>query len=200
MLELIGFPIKDTISISSFGEYALSIFTMAVIPAITEELLFRGVVLHGLRSRFNDMSAILLSGLMFALMHTNLQQFIYPFILGSIMGWLVLRTGSIVSSIIVHFINNLTVVTLSYVENLTGFSLDLPNTWWFYLLAFVLLAVTMGIIFIIDKFYFKRKSAVAHERTSKKTSLFVYVGLGASAFIFMVVTIISFVSNNMIPS
>ncbi len=196
-LELIGYPLERGLSIinpTSLPLYLLSVLLMAIIPAVCEELLFRGVILHGLRSRFSDAGAILLSALMFALMHGNLQQLVYPFILGTIMGWVVLRTGSLFASMIVHFVNNFFVVTLSYIENVTGFSIGLPNTWWFYLIAFALLFVTFGILWLIEKFYFNRKSAKNAERTCAKTSIYIYLSLAVAGFMFLIVTILKFVS------
>lgn len=196
-LDLIGYPLQSGINVdpTSLPLYLLSVLLMAVIPAICEELLFRGIVLHGLRSRFSDWGAILLSAIMFALMHGNLQQLVYPFILGAIMGWLVLRTGSLVSSILVHFINNFLVVTLNFIQNMTGFSIALPNTWWFYLIAFGLLFLTMGLLWLIEKYYFKRKNAKNIERSSQKTSIYVYLSLGISILMLLIVTIVEFVSK-----
>ena len=196
-LDLIGYPLQSGINVdpTSLPLYLLSVLLMAVIPAICEELLFRGVVLHGLRSRFSDWGAILLSAIMFALMHGNLQQLVYPFILGAIMGWLVLRTGSLVSSILVHFINNFLVVTLNFIQNMTGFSIALSNTWWFYLIAFGLLFLTMGLLWLIEKYYFKRKNAKNIERSSQKTSIYVYLSLGISILMLLIVTIVEFVSK-----
>lgn len=199
-LKLIGYPIAEGLPLvnpTSFPLYLLAILIMALLPAIYEELMFRGVVLHGLRSRFSDWGAILLSGLMFALMHGNLQQLIYPFILGAIMGWIVLRTGSLVSSIIVHFVNNFLVVTFAFIENMTGFSLSLPNTWWFYLVAFGLLFVTFGILYFVEKRYFKRKTTNLQERSSQKTSIYVYLSIAVSVMMFLIVTIVNFVSNGL---
>lgn len=196
-LELIGYPLQTGITVNptSVPMYLLSTLLMAIIPAICEELLFRGVILHGLRSRFSDWGAILLSALMFALMHGNIQQLVYPFILGTIMGWVVLRTGSLVSSMLVHFVNNFLVVTLNFIQNMTGFSIGLPNTWRFYLLAFGLLAITFGLLWLVEKYYFKRKNAKNIERTSQKTSIYVYLSLGVSVLMLLVVTIMGFVSN-----
>lgn len=199
VLEVIGFPIQKGLPLvnpTSFPLFLLSLLVMAVIPAICEELIFRGVVLHGLRNKFGEWGAIFLSGLMFALFHGNLQQFIYPFILGSIMGWLVLRTGSLVSSMIVHFVNNGLVVTFAYIENMTGFSLNLPNTWWFYLIAFALLGLTFVILLLINMFYFKNKSAEKIERTPEKISPSLIVSFVVSGFLLVLATIIQFVSNN----
>ena len=80
LLKAIGFPFEEglsSINPTTFGEYALAVVILAILPAIGEELLFRGMIFNGLRERFKDWTAIFLSGLMFALMHTNLQQFVF---------------------------------------------------------------------------------------------------------------------------
>lgn len=199
ILEAIGFPMADETTESltnpmSFGVFILSIFITCVIPAITEELLFRGIIFNGLRSRFTDLQAIFLSAFMFALMHQNLQQLVYPFLLGSIMAWIVLRTGSLLSSMLVHFINNFLVILFAYLKNVTGFSLALPNTWWFYLVAILLLGVTVAIIYIIDRFYFKHKSKEEREKTSIKTSIFIYISIGVALAMMLFITLFDFLA------
>ena len=110
------------------------------------------------------------------------------------MGWIVLRTGSIISSILVHFINNFLVVTLAFVQNMTGVSLSFGNAWWAHLIAVVLLVITALICNLIDRFYFKHKSEEEIKQTSIKTSKFVYISLGVSVFIFLFMTVSAFVS------
>ena len=108
-LKLVHFPLQSDLgglSPTNGWMYILSVIFLAITPALCEELVFRGVILNGLRSRFNDYIAITLSALMFALMHSSLQQLVYPFLMGLIMGWIVVRTGSLVSSMLVHLINN----------------------------------------------------------------------------------------------
>ena len=202
LLKLIGFPLEEALPGSpetltnpqSLGTFFLAIFATALLPAITEELLFRGIIFQGLRSRFGDISSIFISAAFFALMHQNLQQLVYPFILGSIMAWIVVRTGSLLSSMIVHFINNFLVILFSYLRNTTGFSIALPNAWWTYLVAFVLLAATAAIIYLIDRFYFKHQSATQAERTSQKTSKYIYIAVGVGVALYLFLTIFTFVS------
>lgn len=192
-LKAVGFPVQEGLSIinpTNAGTYILAVLLLALLPAIGEELMFRGMILHGLRTRFSDVVSVVLSALMFALMHTNLQQFVYPFLLGLIMGWIVLRTGSVISSMLVHFVNNFTVVTFSFIENLTGFSLSLGSSWWFYLIAVLLLVATFAICFLIDKFYFKQKSKEEVEKTEKKTDKFIYISLAVGGVLLILMTIL----------
>lgn len=195
--QAIGFPIESNISSiipDSWGNYILCILLLAVLPAIGEELIFRGMILHGLRSRYGEVMSVVLSALMFALMHGSLQQLVYPFLLGLIMGWIVLRTGSLISSIILHFVNNFLVVTFSFLELTTGFSLSIGNAWWTYIVAIALFSLTFGVCYLIDHFYFKRKSAEKYEKTSFKTSILIYISLAVAGFIFLFNTVLAFVS------
>lgn len=81
------------------------LFIIAVQPAFFEEMLFRGAALHGYRS-LGTKKALLMSALMFAMLHMNLQQALYAFLLGMIFAFLVQRTGSIFASMLPHFFIN----------------------------------------------------------------------------------------------
>lgn len=83
----------------------LLIVLMPVLPAIFEELLFRGVILKGLL-QFGKVPAVVLSALMFALAHGSYEQFIYQFIVGIVVGFLFVETKNIFVSMAAHFANN----------------------------------------------------------------------------------------------
>ena len=84
-----------------------SMFFMAVLVApVTEELLFRGIILRGLLGRFRPWTAVMLSAMLFALMHMNPWQLIPPFALGVMFGWFYLRTGSVWPGVVGHALNN----------------------------------------------------------------------------------------------
>lgn len=192
LLSVIGFPLQKETTINNFGTFVLAVFVLALLPSIAEELIFRGMILNGLRTKFNETGAILISAIMFSLMHGSFQQFVYPFILGSIMAWLVIRTGSIFSSMLVHFINNFLVVLFAYIQNVTGWSMALPNEWWSYLIAFALLFITAGILIIIDKFYFKHKNKEQVEIQNGRISPYIFVSIIVAVIILIVKTITLF--------
>lgn len=87
--------------------FVSSLITMAILPALLEELSLRGVFLSGYR-RLGTWKAIFCTALLFGLLHMNPQQFPYAFIAGLFFCFLVERTGSIWASIIPHFIINAT--------------------------------------------------------------------------------------------
>ena len=193
LLITLGYNMASTsINPTSWGTFFLSVFVLAILPAIGEELIFRGIILNGLRTRFNDIASIFISAILFALMHQNLQQLIYPFLLGSIMAWAVVRSGSLISSVIIHFTNNFLVVLLTFIQNMTGWSVALPREWWFYLIAIVLLLLTILSIFLLDRYYFKHKSKDNIEKENGKIPIVFYVSIGISVLFFLIFTIMNF--------
>lgn len=180
------------IPLSNVGWLILNIFLFAILPGIFEELVFRGIVLQGFRKNFSDAIAVVLSALFFALMHGSLQQLIYPFLLGLIFGWLALRTGSIVTTMIVHILNNSLVLIIGYCNlNFASFQ----NVWWYYLLAFGLLVVVGVIFFLIDKFYFKSKNQNDIEKEKvKQASPFVWVGLAIGVILLILSIVMNYIS------
>ena len=89
---------------------------IAIVPALAEEFMFRGVFYHGYR-RAGVWKAALCSGLCFGLIHMNLNQFFYAFVLGIIFALLVEATGSVLSTMLAHFLINANSVMLLAVES-----------------------------------------------------------------------------------
>lgn len=87
-------------------EFILTMLSLTLVPAVLEELLFRGAILQGLR-RLGDGIALLVSSLLFALAHFNAVQAANAFIMGLLIGYFVLRTGSVWTGMILHFVVNL---------------------------------------------------------------------------------------------
>lgn len=83
----------------------LNLFVFAVLPAMLEELVFRGYVLRALRP-YGDWFAVAVSALLFGLMHGNIAQIPFALIVGIALGWLYIMTDNIWIPIAVHFINN----------------------------------------------------------------------------------------------
>lgn len=101
--------------VGGFGGLVLSSFCFAIVPAIVEEFVYRGVVFNGLKTSFKPVTAILLSALIFMLMHFNIYQTFYQFILGVVLSLICYYTGSILYSIVFHMLNNFMVVLFAYV-------------------------------------------------------------------------------------
>lgn len=79
---------------------------LVIVAPITEELLFRGVILSGLLARFRAPVAIVMSAVLFMLVHLNPWQFAAAAGLGIMTGWLYARTRSILPGLVVHMVQN----------------------------------------------------------------------------------------------
>ena len=77
----------------------------AIIPAFVEELLFRGTVCRVL-TVYGKGTAVVASAALFALMHANIEQLIYTFIAGLLLGWIYVETKNLAFPILLHFLNN----------------------------------------------------------------------------------------------
>lgn len=86
----------------------------SLLPAVTEEAVFRGTVAQGLAGG-GVWKASLISGALFALFHMNPAQTVHQFLFGALLAALALRSGSTWTASIVHLFNNLTAVALSFV-------------------------------------------------------------------------------------
>lgn len=102
------------------SNYFVGIITAALLPAIFEEIIFRGALLGAMRP-FGDKLAVVLSALFFGLAHGNIFQFTYTFILGLFLGYIFIRTNSLKSTMIYHFLVNGASVTLQFLT-LKGFT------------------------------------------------------------------------------
>ncbi len=106
--------IIDSVSgITEKNGLLIGLLSAAVIPAIFEEAVFRGV-LYNEYHKVNKRVAIFLSALLFGLLHQNLNQFMYAFVIGIIFALVIEATDSIVSTMIIHFFINGTSVVLNY--------------------------------------------------------------------------------------
>lgn len=77
----------------------------AIIPALVEEILFRGTVCRSL-TVYGKGTAVVISATLFALMHTNIEQMLYTFVAGLFFGLLYVETKSVLAPILLHFVNN----------------------------------------------------------------------------------------------
>lgn len=87
------------------AENAVMLLYVCLLGPILEETLFRGLILQGLRS-WGDKLAIIVSGVLFGLMHMNLVQGIFAAMLGMFFAFVAVKSGSIIPTIILHILNN----------------------------------------------------------------------------------------------
>ena len=83
----------------------LSFIGTAMVPAFCEEFLFRGAILSALKP-YGKAPAVIISAVLFGLMHQNAEQLLYTTVAGLMMGYVVYETGSVWCSVLIHFFNN----------------------------------------------------------------------------------------------
>jgi sodium transport system permease protein len=93
---------------------AVSLAVLALTPAVCEEALFRGPILRGFRSRFSTWAACILTGVLFGVLHGDVWRFIPTAVLGVLLSWVALTSGSILPSMLIHLINNGALIVLGY--------------------------------------------------------------------------------------
>lgn len=90
-----------------------SLLLFALVPAVCEELAFRGFILSGLRHMGRKWLAILVASLFFGLTHTIAQQQIMATITGLVLGFVAVQTGSLLPAILFHLTHNGLLVAMS---------------------------------------------------------------------------------------
>lgn len=146
---------------NGIGSLCFNLLLIALIPAIGEELLFRAA----LQTIFRDWTknkhlAIWISAILFSALHLQFYGFIPRMLLGAMLGYTLIWTGSLWIPILGHFVNNGTAVLLSYLQQQKMVSADIehisesPDSYSWLLLS---LALVVSLLFLL-----KRQSKTAN--------------------------------------
>jgi membrane protease YdiL (CAAX protease family) len=142
-------------SIMAKDAFIVSLIVMGILPGFLEEMFFRGVILNGLSKNYSMRKAIIVSSLLFGIVHLNPWQFYAAFIIGLITARLYLRTNSILLGIYIHMFNNiLYTIVVRYREYMPikGFNTNFATPvvfqpFWFDIIGAVILVI--GIILLL---------------------------------------------------
>jgi membrane protease YdiL (CAAX protease family) len=121
----------------NFPEFILSLFMLAILPALFEEVMFRGAV-QNLFSRWWKMPilAIIVTSILFSAVHFSYLGFLSRAALGFVLGWMFYRTGNIWLNIIAHAANNTIALTALYIAKQQNPKADISSAdphipmWW----------------------------------------------------------------------
>ena len=91
----------------------VTLLAIAVLPAVCEEVLFRGVLFRGLAARLVPWAACLASAAVFAAYHMNFGQLVPTFLIGIVLAWITHRAQSVVPAMVAHLLNNVAGVLVS---------------------------------------------------------------------------------------
>lgn len=160
--ELIEKTFGNLIRADNFAEMFLVIITISVVPAICEEVMFRGYIQRSFGFKFKPHIAAILTALFFALYHFNPYGLIPLAIIGFYLGFAAYMSQSLVIPIIIHFLNNFFAVMLYFIigndelfkSNVTDSETLDANILYFFILLFMFGAL----MFFIRTYYKKIKT------------------------------------------
>jgi membrane protease YdiL (CAAX protease family) len=131
----------------------IQIVVFAGLPAICEELFFRGAIQHYFQKRFTPNIAIWLTGLIFSLIHFQVYGFFARFLLGVLFGYLVVWSGSLVPAMFGHFVFNASSLWMSWQNE--GFMNDETNPFPWYIGILALCSLIL-VVFFFHRYCLKR--------------------------------------------
>ncbi len=168
--EMLSDQMEILTEMPNISIFFINLLIIAIIPAIGEEWLFRGVIQKLFKEHFHSKHrAIWLTAFFFALLHQSVFYFLGLWLLGALLGYLKEWSGNIWLPVLAHLINNsLILVVLYFAPNLMV-DLDTINFEW---LSFLPSLIGSGIlIYFIHKVLARFNSNAGHSQTSKEEIL-----------------------------
>ncbi|HMI78678.1 MAG TPA: CPBP family intramembrane glutamic endopeptidase [Ferruginibacter sp.] len=153
-------------NLKSWGEFFMAIVIMAFFPALFEEIFFRGALQNLLERWWKaPLIAIIVTSLLFSLIHFSLYLFLSRALLGFILGLMYQRSKNIWVNIIAHFLNNtVAVIQLFWIsrnkEKIEVDKLDPQVPLWGALIA---VAITAGLFILFERVSSKNRKQIAFE-------------------------------------
>lgn len=138
---------------NNIGGLLVNILLIAIIPAVSEELFFRGLLQGELMKWRNNLIMIWVSAFIFSAVHFQFYGFIPRMLLGAFFGYLLLWSRSLWLPILAHFLNNCIVVVFNYLRH-NGYihaeidSYGTGSSWW--------LGCICGLLFFAGVFYIRK--------------------------------------------
>ena len=141
---------KQFMSVTTISGLLVNLLLMAVLPALSEEITFRGVLQRLLNfqlSTFNSHLAIWLAAIIFSAIHMQFYGFVPRILMGALFGYILVWTGSLWVPMLMHFVNNGMAVLLYYIANRAAWDMDkvdavgTGNTLWLGVVSLVLTIV-----------------------------------------------------------
>ena len=148
--------------VTTFGGLIINLLLMAVLPAISEELTFRGVLMNLFKVKGESVPhlAIWCSAILFSAIHLQFYGFVPRMLMGALFGYMLVWTGSLWTPILMHFTNNAMAVILYFVSLRAGWDIEMMDaigtndTLW--------LGVVSMVITIVGIYAFRRSTTMSN--------------------------------------
>ncbi len=174
ILEEMGFnaTLPESVPTDSVFSTILCIIEIAVIPPLVEELAFRGVILSQLR-KYGKGFAVFGSALLFAFYHGNFIQFTFTFIVGLLLGFIMVQTNNLWITIVIHALNNGLSLFFDMISDVVSSEVyDMLNNFLFF--GLILLGIVSLVVLMLRKReYFQRRYEPMLLSASARVSAFV---------------------------
>lgn len=160
---------EQFLSVTTFGGLMINILLMALLPAVAEELTFRGVLMNLFKVRGERLEvrgesiphlAIWCSAILFSAIHMQFYGFVPRMLMGALFGYMLVWTGSLWVPILMHFTNNAMAVLLYFVSLRAGWDMEkvdaigTNDTLW--------LGVVSMILTIVGIYAFRRSTTMSN--------------------------------------
>ena len=155
------------LSMSHWSDLILVLF-VALLPAVCEELLFRGIIQNAIKRRWHSIhAAVWITALLFSLCHGDLFALLPRLLLGALLGYLFVYSGSLLVNTLVHFVNNAIVVVHYYLfqHGVLHFSPDEPLD----LPLLLTVCCTLAAVYVMWEVYKKNPSDRSPKDEQKNT-------------------------------
>ena len=148
--------------VTTFGGLIINLLLTAVLPAISEELTFRGVLMNLFKAKGESVPhlAIWCSAILFSAIHLQFYGFVPRMLMGALFGYMLVWTGSLWTPILMHFTNNAMAVILYFVSLRAGWDIEMMDaigtndTLW--------LGVVSMVITIVGIYAFRRSTTMSN--------------------------------------
>lgn len=151
----------------------LYIFSSTVIPAFSEELFFRGLILNQLR-KYGSIFAILMSSLLFSLYHMSMPQMVFTFFMGLALGAVMLRTHNIWAVMLIHALTNGVDLLNSHLISVLGYSAGIAVKYSIIALFFLLGLASIFFLLKRDLRFFRRQTGITRLKVSTRLGAFLF--------------------------
>ena len=151
---------EQFLNVTTLGELIINLLLMAVLPAVAEELTFRGTLQQLLKAKTNSHLAIWCSAILFSAIHFQFYGFIPRMVMGAMFGYTLWWTGSLWIPILMHFTNNAMAVLLYFLALRADWDMEqvdaigTNDTLW--------LGVVSMVITIIGIYAFRRSTTMSN--------------------------------------
>lgn len=173
---------NDTAVFESFYQNAspfVVLITLALAPAVCEELVFRGYLLTGFKTKKSSVPAIIITAVLFAGIHLDIYKFFPLLIMGAAYAYIAAATSSVIIPVIFHFINNsLSVISFYTMKNAPETMEAVPSFVEESFLGFGITSLGIGMILI-----YLGSRIISGKPRKKRTTLITLITSGAVALI-----------------